>query len=184
MKLVVGLGNPGKKYSKTRHNIGFMAVDLLAAKHNLKFKYESKLEGFVANGFIDGIKVIILKPSTYMNLSGNSVNKAINYYKINIENVIVVYDDAHLDVGQLRLRLAGTSGGQKGMQSIINVLKINTIKRLKIGISSAFDLTTHVLSRFSRKERKVMDISLAHAVDALYLFIKEETFENIMTKYN
>lgn len=184
MKLIVGLGNPGSKYSKTRHNIGFMAVDLLASKNNLKFKYDSKLEGFYANGIIDGQKVIILKPSTYMNLSGNSVIKAINYYKINVDDVIIVYDDANLDLGQLRLRKTGSSGGQKGMQDIIKHLHTNDIKRIRIGISNSNDLINHVLSKFSRKEKKEIEVSLMQSVNALELFVKNTSFENIMTQFN
>lgn len=184
MKLIIGLGNPGIKYNKTRHNIGFMAVDLLALEHNLKFKFEANLEGFIAEGFINGNKVIILKPSTYMNLSGNSVVKTINYFKVDLNNVVVIYDDANLEVGQLRLRLSGSAGGQKGIQNIISCLHTNEIKRIRIGISSSDDLINHVLSKFSRKEKKDIDVSLQQAVEALNLFINNTPFENIMNQFN
>lgn len=184
MKLIVGLGNPGKKYEKTRHNVGFMAIDLFAEKHQLKFKYEARFEGLVAEGFIDDEKVILLKPATYMNLSGNSVSKAINYYKLNVEDVLIVYDDVHLDIGELRLRLSGSSGGQKGMKDIINHLGTETIKRVRVGISINDDLVKHVLTKFSRKERKEMDIVIYKIADVLELFIKNISFENIMSRYN
>lgn len=184
MKLIVGLGNPGKKYEKTRHNIGFMALDLFASKHKLTFKYDSKIEGAVAEVFIGNTKTILLKPATFMNLSGNSVSKAINYFKISIDNVLVIYDDMHLDIGTLRLRETGSSGGQKGIADIINHLKTNQVKRVRVGIGQSNDAVDHVLSKFSRKEKKDIDIKLEEIVDIIEDFSKDKSFENIMNRYN
>ncbi len=184
MKLIVGLGNPGRRYEKTRHNIGFMAVDLFVKKHNFKYKYEPRFEGALATGLIDQEKIYILKPATYMNLSGNSVNKAIKYFNIDLDDVIIVYDDVDLELGQIRLRASGSSGGQKGMKDIINHLSTDHVKRIRVGISKTDDIVDHVLSKFSKKERTEIEISLEKIADALTLFSQGIAFENIMTQYN
>lgn len=180
MKLVVGLGNPDKKYLKTRHNVGFMALDLYAEHNKLKFKYESKFSGFVA----EKNKTIFLKPRTYMNLSGNSVIKVINYYKIEINNVLVIYDDVDIDLGDLRLRPTGSSGGQKGMKDIINHLKTNDIKRIRVGIGKDEQMIEYVLSKFSKKERKMLNPVLLEVEKIIDLFTQNESFEIIMNQFN
>lgn len=184
MKLIVGLGNPDRKYLKTRHNVGFMALDLYASNNNLNFKYESKLSGFITDITINGQKAILLKPTTYMNLSGNSVIKVINYYKINIDDVLVIYDDVDVDLGKLRLRLSGSSGGHKGIKDIINHLKTEKIKRARVGIGKDENMIDFVLSKFSKKEKAILNPVLDELTNVIDLFIQGESFELIMTNYN
>lgn len=184
MKLIVGLGNPDKKYLKTRHNVGFMAVDLFAEHENLNFKFESKFSGFVAEYLNDDNKTIILKPTTYMNLSGNSVIKVINYYKIKPENILVIYDDVDVDLGKLRLRYTGSSGGHKGMQDIINHLNTKEIKRVRVGIGKDEQMIDYVLSNFSKKEIKILKPVLDEVLDVMKMFINGEDFSLIMNRFN
>lgn len=184
MKLIVGLGNPDKKYLKTRHNVGFMAVDLFAKQENLNFKFDSKFSGFIAEYNNGNTKTIILKPTTYMNLSGNSVIKVINYYKIKPENVLVIYDDVDVDLGKLRLRLTGSSGGHKGMQDIINHLNTKEIKRVRVGIGKDEQMIDYVLSKFSKKEKKILDPVLDQVVEVISMFIRNEDFSLIMNRFN
>ena len=133
MKLIVGLGNPGKKYEHTRHNVGFDTVDLLADLAQIDVDKES-FKGLVGRGKIFDQDVMILKPQTYMNLSGESVSELVRYFKIAIEDILIVYDDMALPPGKLRLRPGGSSGGHKGMQNIIENLQTENIKRIRIGI--------------------------------------------------
>lgn len=184
MKLIVGLGNPDKKYLKTRHNVGFMALDLYASNNNLKFKYDVKLSGFISEVNINGFKAIMLKPTTYMNLSGNSVYKVINYYKIDINDVLVIYDDVDVDLGKLRLRLTGGSGGHKGIKDIISHLKTENIKRARVGIGKDENMIDFVLSKFSKKEKEILTPVLDEVVKVVDLFIKGESFEIIMNNFN
>lgn len=184
MKLIVGLGNPDKKYLKTRHNVGFMALDLYASNNDLKFKYDSKLSGFIAEHNLKGKKALFLKPTTYMNLSGSSVIKVINYYKIDIEDILVIYDDVDVDLGKLRLRLSGSSGGHKGIKDIINHLKTENVKRARVGIGKDEDMIDFVLSKFSKKEKAILTPVLDDVVKVIDLFIKEESFEIIMSNFN
>ena len=122
MKIIIGLGNPGSKYHQTRHNIGFMVVDQYAKQENLKFKYESKFNAEVSTTSIDQEKVILVKPSTYMNLSGEAVLKIMKYYDVDIEDILVIVDDINLETGKLRLRLLGGHGGHNGLKNIIGLL--------------------------------------------------------------
>ncbi len=184
MKLIVGLGNPDRKYLKTRHNVGFMALDLYASDNKLKFKYDSKLSGFISEININGNKAILLKPTTYMNLSGNSVYKVINYFKINIDDVLVIYDDVNVDLGKLRLRLSGSSGGHKGIKDIINHLKTEDVKRARVGIGKDENMIDFVLSKFSKKEKQILNPVLDEVVKVVDLFIKGQSFEIIMNHFN
>lgn len=184
MKLIVGLGNPDKKYLKTRHNVGFMVVDLFANNENLQFKFDSKFSGFIAEYFKGTNKTIILKPTTYMNLSGNSVIKVINYYKIKPENVLVIYDDVDVGLGKLRLRFTGSSGGHKGMQDIINHLNSKDIKRVRVGIGKDEQMIDYVLSKFSKKERKILDPVFDEVLEVMQMFINGEDFSLIMNRFN
>lgn len=184
MKLIVGLGNPDKKYLKTRHNIGYMAVDLFAEKENLTFKYDSKFLGLVAEYNKFGNKVFLLKPVTYMNLSGRSVIKIINYFKIPLEDVLVIYDDADVSLGAMKLRLAGGSGGHKGIEDIIKHLNTTNIKRARIGIGKDENMLDFVLSKFSRKEKKMINPVLIDVSDVIIRFIKGEDFLLLMNQFN
>ena len=183
--IVAGLGNPDRKYENTRHNAGFMGVDALAEKHGaqidrLKFKsYCSSIE-------IDGNKVLLMKPQTYMNESGKAVLEAMNFYKIRPENVVIIYDDISLDVGLMRIKRKGSDGGQKGMRSIIYLSGSDNFPRVKIGIGhkpEQWELADWVLSNFSANEKKLIDETAKRAADAVELIIKGE-IDKAMNLYN
>ena len=152
MILIVGLGNPGKQYEKTRHNLGFHLLDALAVRWGLSFKKESKFQGEIASGVFAQQKIYLLKPDTYMNLSGHSVRKVVDYFDIN--EVLVVCDDADLPFGNLRLLEKGGTGGHNGLKSIKETLGTDQYKRLRIGVGSGGenDLSDHVLGKFQKKE--------------------------------
>lgn len=163
MFLIVGLGNPGREYDGTRHNIGFEAIDYLSRKYNIDVN-KSKFKGVFGEGFIGGQKVILLKPTTYMNLSGESVREVINFYKIDNNNIIVIYDDISLEIGKLRIREKGSAGGHNGIKSIIANMGTDVFPRIKIGVGQPKgDLVSHVLGRFNKEEaedlKEVIDAS-------------------------
>jgi PTH1 family peptidyl-tRNA hydrolase len=173
-QLVVGLGNPGKQYDRTRHNIGFAAADLLAAKHGLVFKKNLKLHGDLAEGNICGKPCLLLKPQTYMNLSGESVAAAIRYFSVELPNILVLVDDVAIPMGQTRLRISSGSGGHNGLKSIEQLLQTNQYARLKLGVGDrdeGIDLANHVLGKFTQEEEKLIPALLGRAVDAVELFI-------------
>ena len=148
MKLIVGLGNPGKKYEKTRHNMGFMVIDHLSDVSQIDVDKEV-FSGLLGRGKLFNEDVLLFKPTTFMNLSGTAVLQVVNFFKIAIEDVIVVFDDMALPVGQIRLRKSGSSGGQKGMQNIIDLLHSQDIKRVRVGIGqSPYDVVDYVLGKF------------------------------------
>lgn len=155
--LVVGLGNPDKKYEQTRHNTGFIAVDYIAEKRNVKIN-RVKFKSVVGEGNINGHKVLFMKPSTYMNNSGQAVVEAMNFYKLKPEQVVVIFDDISLDVGKMRIRSKGSDGGQKGMRSIIYLSGSDMFPRIKIGIGAKpnpnWELANWVLSKFTDIEMK------------------------------
>lgn len=182
MKLIVGLGNIGKKYENTRHNIGFMVLDSLKKDMNLEFKEESKFKGSIGTIEINNEKIIFLKPSTFMNSSGESVISVINYYKILAEDVLVIYDDLDLDTGVYKFKKKGSSGGQKGMESIINSIGHNKINRIKIGIgSNKEDVINHVLGRFSREDQKLVDEALVKVKESINVYIEKGMDEMMNT---
>ena len=185
MKLIVGLGNPGKQYKDTRHNVGFMFVDNIVNKLGLKFSLDKALKCEILQTNINGEKVIFIKPMTYMNLSGDSVYLVANYYKIAIEDILVIYDDLDLETGKIRIRPNGSSGGHKGIQSIINNLGTKDIKRVRIGIDKVSSDKTidYVIGNFSKQDREIIDISIEKAIDILNDFIKLP-FEQVMSRYN
>ena len=183
MKLIVGLGNPGKEYDKTRHNTGYMTIDYFASKNNATFKLDTKLEGFISTININGNKVILLKPTTYMNLSGNSISKVLNYYKVDVKDMLVIHDDLDLEVGNIRFRNHGSAGGHNGLKSIIEHIGSN-FNRCKIGISKSNDVINHVLSRFSKEEEILIDNAIVKVNDAINDFINDKSFDEIMNKYN
>ncbi len=186
MKLIVGLGNPGKEYEGTRHNVGFMTIDRLANKLGLSFKLETKFEGELATGNIGSNKVILLKPSTYMNLSGNSIIKVFNYYKINIEDLIIVYDDLDIPTGKIRIRQSGSAGGHNGIKSIIQSFSSSEFNRVRIGIDKdpRYKVVDYVLGKFSTDELALMNQAFDKTNDLLMDFIKDDSFNAIMNKYN
>ena len=184
--LVVGLGNPEKKYEKTRHNAGFMAIDYLAERLSVKVD-RIKFSALVGEAVICGKRVLLMKPQTSMNLSGNAVIEAARFYKIEPENIIVFSDDITLDVGRLRVRRKGTHGGHNGLRSIEAKLSSQEYQRIKIGIGAKphpdYDLADWVLSSFTADERKRMNEAAEHAVDACRLIIAGKTDE-AMNRFN
>lgn len=156
--IIVGLGNPGKKYELTRHNVGFMFVDMIAKAYNLSFVESKKHNALVCEIEINGVKHYLLKPLTYMNNSGDAVRSFMNYYKITSDELLVVYDDLDLMTGLMRIRKSGSAGGHKGMFSIISNLQSGNIHRLRIGISRNPEkpVVEYVLSKFSKKEMDLL----------------------------
>lgn len=167
MNLIVGLGNPGKKYANTRHNIGFMVVDELARIKNILFKKEAKFKGEIAKAAAE--EIFVLKPLTYMNLSGESVRAVTDYYQIPLENILVVSDDFALPFGELRLRPGGSSGGQNGLKSIEEELQTNQYPRLRFGIGSpnGQPAEDYVLEAFTKAEEKALTEIIERAVNAI-----------------
>jgi len=182
MKLVVGLGNPGKKYKATKHNIGFICLDYYVNKMKLKFKKEKKFDGeILKNG-----DLILLKPKTFMNNSGQSIRKVINFYNIDINEVLVIYDDLDLPMGKLRMREKGSSGGHNGVKSIISNIQTDEFKRVRIGIEKnpLYEAKDYVLSLFSNPEKEVINPVLDTVSDIITDFENDIDFLQIMTKYN
>jgi peptidyl-tRNA hydrolase, PTH1 family len=157
--LFVGLGNPGSEYEKTRHNIGAYVVYNFALELGLTFKKESKVEGYIAKGSIEGRRVIFLLPTTYMNLSGTSVRKCMSYFDVEIDNLLILSDDTYIPFADLRIKLGGSAGGHNGLKDVENKLGTKDYPRLRIGIGEKTeeDLSDYVLARFTKKEQEQMD---------------------------
>lgn len=182
MKLVVGLGNPEKKYEFTRHNCGFRAIDYYASKNNLTFK--NKFNGFYVKTIVNNTKLILLKPQTYMNLSGESVIKFVNYYNISIEDILVIYDDVDFEIGKFKLRRGGSSGGHNGINNIIDLLKTQNISRLRIGISkNSIPLMDYVLGKFSNDENEKIE-SILPIISNIIDDFTVHNIDELMEKYN
>lgn len=185
MKLIVGLGNPGREYELTKHNIGFWAVDQLSDQFNLPFQKE-KWHSLVAKGIINGEKVILLKPLTYMNLSGEAIGAAVRFLKLSLKDLVVIFDDMDIPLGQLRLRQKGSSGGHNGMKSTVQHLKTEEFNRIKIGIGrppAYMSVSDYVLSQFSADEHDLAATSAITAAEAVTEWIKND-FNSSMNKYN
>ena len=184
MKVVIGLGNPGKKYEKTRHNIGFIAVDNLRKKMNISDERE-KFQALVSEKNIDGEKVIFLKPQTFMNLSGNSVIEIVNFYKLDPKkDIIVIYDDMDLSFGDIRIREKGSSGGHNGIKSIISHIGEEFI-RIKCGIGAKEkDAVEHVLGEFNQTEQKDLDEILEKINNCVIEMLSVQNLDRTMQKYN
>lgn len=184
-RLVVGIGNPGPEYARTRHNVGFRVIDFLAKQLGVK-REEAKFKGIFATTDLDGLKVGLLKPLTYVNLSGQSVREAVNRLNLATEQILVVLDDAQLPLGKLRLRAKGSSGGHKGLQSIIDALRTENIPRLRIGIGSppeGMDMATFVLSPFEPDEEEIIATAIEMAAEAVKVWAKEG-IEVAMQRFN
>ncbi len=184
--IIVGLGNPGSKYEGTRHNAGFMALDYIAEKAGTAVD-RIKFKGLCGVAHIGGKKVLLLKPSTYMNLSGQSVTEAMSFYKLPPERVIVLFDDISLEPGRMRIRLKGSDGGQNGMKNIIYLSGSDAFPRVKIGTgakpSPQWDLADWVLSRFTEPELKRLQEAVDHVYSSVALMVEGKTSE-AMNKYN
>lgn len=183
MILIVGLGNPGKQYEQTRHNIGFDVIDYMANKYNIDVNRE-KFKGLCGEGFIENKKVILLKPLTYMNLSGESIRELANFYKLENDEIIVVYDDISLDIGKLRIREKGSAGGHNGIKSIIQNLGRDEFPRVKVGVGQPKDnLVNHVLGKFSKEDREHVENVIPVVSDAIAEIVKNDAKES-MNKFN
>ena len=184
MKLIVGLGNPGKEYEKTRHNAGFMCIDKVAAACNLRFDTK-KFKAELATGFVNGEKVILMKPQTYMNLSGEAVGACVRFYNIPIEDICVLVDDLDLPIGKIRLRMKGSSGGQNGLKNIIAHLGTQEFKRIRIGIGNDKLMLTadYVLGKVRKEDRPAYEDALERAAHAALDSITQP-FNIVMGKYN
>lgn len=186
MKLIVGLGNPGEKYQKTRHNLGFMAIDRIIEKQATELRYDAKFDAFVATIRINGQKAILAKPQTFMNLSGQSVRKLVDYYKIDISDILIIVDDIALPQAKIRLREQGSHGGQNGLKNIISHLGTSNFKRIRIGIDQdkTMSLTNYVLGKLTKEEMNLFDPKLEDISNAVEMFINQVPYKDIMTKYN
>ncbi len=181
MKLIVGLGNPGKSYENTRHNIGFMVLEHFASSNNWKNKWNA----LYLEENINGEKVLLIKPLTYMNLSGNALVEFVNFYKINLEDILVIHDDLDLNVGTYRLKINSSSGGHNGIKSIIGILGSNHFARLKIGISNnkGMDTKDYVLGKFNKEELEIYN-SLYPIFDEIITSFITNGLDQTMNKYN
>ena len=180
MFLIVGLGNPGSQYEDTRHNIGFKVIDNIAKEYNIEINRQ-KFKGMCGEGFINGEKVILLKPTTYMNLSGESIREVVDFYKLSNEDILVIYDDISLDVGRLRIREKGSAGGHNGIKSIIAHLGTDIFPRIKVGVGQPnVDLVNYVLGKFTKEEMEV----LSESIDASTKAAKEIISSDVKTAMN
>lgn len=175
MYIIAGLGNPTKEYDKTRHNVGFAVIDQLADRYGIDVS-ERKHRAFCGKGVIEGQKVLLVKPQTFMNLSGESLRSAMDYYKALPEKLIVIYDDISLPPGQLRIRLKGSAGGHNGIKNIIAHLGTQEFPRIKVGVGEKpprMDLKDYVLSRFSKGEQELMEEAFREAAQAVAMMISD-----------
>lgn len=186
MFIIVGLGNPSKEYEGTRHNAGFEVIDRISDKYNISVDTK-KHRALIGKGIIEGQKVILAKPQTFMNLSGESVRSLLDYYKVDEEQeLIVIYDDISLDNGQIRIRAKGSAGGHNGIKNIIAHLGGQVFPRVKVGVgekTSKYDLADYVLGHFSKEEQVLMDEGYAHAIHAVEMIL-EGDISAAMNEYN
>ncbi len=185
MYIIVGLGNPGKQYEHTRHNVGFEVIDRLAEKHDILMT-ERKHRAICGKGLIGGQKVMLVKPQTFMNLSGESVKSAVDFYQIGTDELIVVYDDVSLSPGQLRIRRSGSAGGHNGIKNIIAQLGTQEFPRVKVGVGEKpdrMDLADYVLSHFSKGEWEMMEDAFKEAADAVEVMIADGA-DAAMNRFN
>ena len=186
MFIIAGLGNPTLQYEGTRHNVGFDVIDMLADRYNISVDGR-KGRALIGKGMIGGQKVLLVKPQTYMNLSGESLRELVNYYKIDEEHeLLVIYDDISLDVGQLRIRKKGSAGGHNGIKSIISHLGTNVFPRIKVGVGekpSGYDLADYVLGHFSKDDRAKMQEGYIRAMHAAEMLVAGDV-EQAMNEYN
>ena len=186
MFVIAGLGNPGKDYKNTRHNIGFDVIDVIAEKHNISV-IEKKHKALIGKGVINGYKVILAKPQTYMNLSGESIREIVEYYKVDpTAELIIVSDDISLDVGNIRIRKKGSAGGHNGLKSIIGLLGTDQFMRVKMGVGEkpkGYDLADYVLGHFTGDERKIMDEAAKSAEEAVCMMLQGDA-DAAMNRFN
>lgn len=186
MFVIVGLGNPDKKYELTRHNIGFDVIDALAYKYNISVK-EKKHKALVGSGVIEGMKVLLVKPLTYMNLSGQSVAEVMNFYKLDPEeDMIIAYDDISLAPGNIRIRKKGSAGGHNGIKSIIAMTGTQNFMRIKVGVGekpAGWDLADYVMGRFDKEDRQKVNEAIVDAMAAAVLMMQGDV-DKAMNNFN
>ena len=186
MYIIAGLGNPGGKYAHTRHNVGFDTIDKLAEKYQIRIDTR-KFKGEYGLGYIEGQKVLLLKPLTYMNLSGECIQEVLSYFKADPEEeLIVLFDDISLNPGLIRIRKKGSAGGHNGIKNIILHSGTQNFKRVKIGVGEkpkTWDLVDYVLSVFPKADRELVEEAMEHAVDAVEMMLRDET-DAAMNRYN
>ncbi|EHI97063.1 Peptidyl-tRNA hydrolase [Clostridium sp. DL-VIII] len=183
MFLIVGLGNPGKEYEDTRHNIGFKVIDNIAKEYNIEINRQ-KFKGVYGEGFINNNKVMLLKPTTYMNLSGESVREVVDFYNLENSEVLVIYDDISLEIGKLRIRDKGSAGGHNGIKSIIAHLGSDIFSRIKVGIGQPnVDLVKYVLGRFTKEEMTILSESIDASTKAAEEIIRSDV-KTAMNQFN
>lgn len=184
MKLIVGLGNPGKEYERTRHNAGFMAIDYLAKMMEIHFT-QNQFQALLTTAMVKGEKVMLMKPQTYMNLSGEAVAAAARYYKIDSQDIVVLHDDLDLPVGKIRIRYQGSSGGQKGLKNIIDLLGTQDIKRIRIGIGKdpIIPVVDYVLGKIPKEQEVLFNESIEKAAKAARASLVM-SFQDVMNRYN
>jgi PTH1 family peptidyl-tRNA hydrolase len=185
MKLIVGLGNPEKTYGGTRHNVGFEVIDKIAQNNDVKIS-KLNFKAYIGEGVIRDEKIILMKPQTFMNLSGLSVRSALDFYKLTIADLLIFFDDVSLPAGNIRIRRRGSSGGHNGIKDIIREVCSEEFLRVKIGIGEKpeyWDLADFVLTKFNRDERKKIDDAISRAAEAAELLVKNE-IDFAMSKYN
>ena len=184
MYIIIGLGNPGKKYESTRHNIGFEVLDYMAREFDMPI-VKSKFKALIAEGRIKGEKVILVKPQTFMNLSGESVMSIVKYYDLDLENVIVVYDDIDTELGKIRIRKKGSGGTHNGMRNIISLLGKDNFPRVRVGIGQPVNkpLVDYVLERFTKTEIGYMEDAVINASKSILTILKEDV-DKAMNEFN
>lgn len=186
MYIIAGLGNPDKKYEHTRHNVGFDVIDVLAQKYNVELT-DKKHRALCGSGYIAGQKVLLVKPQTYMNLSGESIQAILNFYKLDAEQeLLVIYDDISLAPGRIRVRAKGSAGGHNGIKNIIAQTGTQNFARIKVGVGEkpeGWDLVDHVLGHFSKEERALVEDSFSDAVEAAELILQDQLNE-AMNRFN
>ena len=186
MYIIAGLGNPGKEYENTRHNIGFDVIDRLSEEENIAVM-ESKHKALIGKGYVAGQKVILAKPQTFMNLSGESIREIVDYYKVDdTAELIVISDDISLDVGQIRIRKKGSAGGHNGIKNIIANLGTDHFMRVKVGVGEKpknWDLADYVLSPFTKDERPLVNLAIEHAAKAIEQMLNGDV-DAAMNEYN
>lgn len=187
VKMIVGLGNPGSKYEKTKHNIGFMAIDKIVNNLDVTFTEDKNFKAQIGSTFINHEKVYFVKPTTFMNNSGIAVKALLTYYNISVEDLIVIYDDLDMEVGKLRLRSKGSAGGHNGIKSIIAHLGTQEFNRIKVGIGrplKGMTVINHVMGQFNTEDNIVISLTLDRVVNAVNFYLQENNFGKTIQKFN
>ena len=187
VKLIVGLGNPGEKYIETKHNVGFMLVDKICKDLDLKFTTDKIFQSEIASTFLNGEKIYFIKPTTFMNESGKAVHVLLTYYGLDIEDLLVIYDDLDMEVGKIRLRSKGSAGGHNGIKSIIKHIGSQEFKRIKIGIGrpkNGMTVVHHVLGKFDKDDYITILNTLDKVYNSVNFYLQNQNFEKTMQQYN